>query len=138
MAFAPMKLKPESGAKQIRSADDAYAFMMYMRFLIETNRIGRWRSKLSITRECRKRVKFRLGEHFEPRPEQKAGLKNKPAENAFSPKSAAQVASLITAGGLARSKSSKRPPRVRAITARHAVTSVTIPIYFNILGRRMV
>jgi hypothetical protein len=31
MAFTPMKLKPESGAKQIRSADDAYAFMMYMR-----------------------------------------------------------------------------------------------------------
>ena len=31
MAFTPMRLKAESGAKQIRSADDAYAFMMYMR-----------------------------------------------------------------------------------------------------------
>ena len=31
MAFTPMKLKPESGANRIKSADDAYSFMMYMR-----------------------------------------------------------------------------------------------------------
>ena len=31
MAFAPMKLKPESGANQIKSADDAYSFMVHMR-----------------------------------------------------------------------------------------------------------
>src|SRR5450631_4139912 len=31
MAFIPMKLKPESGANRIKSADDAYSFMMYMR-----------------------------------------------------------------------------------------------------------
>jgi hypothetical protein len=31
MAFTPMKLKAESGAKRISSAEDAYAFMMYMR-----------------------------------------------------------------------------------------------------------
>jgi len=31
MAFKPISLKAESGAKRIRSADDAYAFMMYMR-----------------------------------------------------------------------------------------------------------
>jgi hypothetical protein len=31
MAFTPINLKVESGAKRIRSADDAYAFMMYMR-----------------------------------------------------------------------------------------------------------
>jgi hypothetical protein len=31
MAFIPMRLKPESGANRIKSADDAYSFMMYMR-----------------------------------------------------------------------------------------------------------
>jgi hypothetical protein len=31
MAFTPMKLKPESGANQIKSADDAYSFMVHMR-----------------------------------------------------------------------------------------------------------
>jgi hypothetical protein len=31
MAFTPMKLKPESGANRIKSADDAYSFMVHMR-----------------------------------------------------------------------------------------------------------
>ena len=31
MPFAALKLKPSSGAKQIKSADDAYSFMMHMR-----------------------------------------------------------------------------------------------------------
>jgi hypothetical protein len=31
MAFNSMKLKPESGANRINSADDAYSFMMHMR-----------------------------------------------------------------------------------------------------------
>ena len=31
MGFSPMKLKPESGANRIKSADDAYSFMMHMR-----------------------------------------------------------------------------------------------------------
>jgi hypothetical protein len=31
MAFTAMKLKAESGAKQITSAEDAYAFLTYMR-----------------------------------------------------------------------------------------------------------
>ena len=31
MAFTAMKLKPESGANQIKSADDAYSFMVHMR-----------------------------------------------------------------------------------------------------------
>jgi len=39
MAFVPMRLKPESGANRIKSADDAYSFMMYIP--IETNRIGK-------------------------------------------------------------------------------------------------
>jgi hypothetical protein len=30
MAFGSMKLKPESGANRINSADDAYSFMMHM------------------------------------------------------------------------------------------------------------
>jgi hypothetical protein len=31
MPFTSMKLKPESGASRIKSADDAYSFMMHMR-----------------------------------------------------------------------------------------------------------
>jgi hypothetical protein len=31
MAFGSLKLKPESGANRIKSADDAYSFMMHMR-----------------------------------------------------------------------------------------------------------
>jgi hypothetical protein len=31
MSFAPMKLKPESGANRITSADDAYSFVAHMR-----------------------------------------------------------------------------------------------------------
>ena len=31
MGFSPMKLKPESGANRIKSADDAYSFMAHMR-----------------------------------------------------------------------------------------------------------
>jgi hypothetical protein len=31
MAFTSMKLKPESGASRIKSADDAYSFMVHMR-----------------------------------------------------------------------------------------------------------
>ena len=32
MIFASMKLKPESGTNRIKSADDAYSFMVHMRF----------------------------------------------------------------------------------------------------------
>jgi hypothetical protein len=32
MAFAPVKLKPESGANRISSADDAYSFVLHIRF----------------------------------------------------------------------------------------------------------
>jgi hypothetical protein len=31
MPFSSMKLKPESGANRIKSADDAYSFMAHMR-----------------------------------------------------------------------------------------------------------
>jgi hypothetical protein len=31
MGFSPMKLKPESGANRIKTADDAYSFMVHMR-----------------------------------------------------------------------------------------------------------
>ncbi len=31
MGFSPMKFKPESGADRIKSADDAYSFMVHMR-----------------------------------------------------------------------------------------------------------
>ena len=32
MPFAPVKLKRESGANRISSADDAYSFVLHMRF----------------------------------------------------------------------------------------------------------
>jgi hypothetical protein len=32
MAFASVKLKPESGANRIKSADDACSFVLHMRF----------------------------------------------------------------------------------------------------------
>jgi hypothetical protein len=32
MVFAPVKLKPESGARRISSADDAYSFVLHIRF----------------------------------------------------------------------------------------------------------
>ena len=38
MAFVPMRLKPESGAIRIKSADDAYSFMMYMRLSYRNKR----------------------------------------------------------------------------------------------------
>jgi hypothetical protein len=31
MAFTSVKLKPETGANRIKSANDAYSFMMHMR-----------------------------------------------------------------------------------------------------------
>jgi hypothetical protein len=31
MAFASLRLKPESGASRIKSADDAYSFVAHMR-----------------------------------------------------------------------------------------------------------
>jgi hypothetical protein len=36
MSFTPMKLKPESGANRIRSADDAYSFVAHMRLSDQT------------------------------------------------------------------------------------------------------
>jgi hypothetical protein len=63
MAFSPMKFKPESGANRIKSADDAYSFMVHMRLsyqnkphwqvarqainqasMSDSNEIARWRS----------------------------------------------------------------------------------------------
>jgi hypothetical protein len=35
MAFIPLKLKPESGATGIRSADEAYSFMAHMRLSLQ-------------------------------------------------------------------------------------------------------
>jgi hypothetical protein len=31
MSFTPMKLKPESGANRIKTADDAYSFLAHLR-----------------------------------------------------------------------------------------------------------
>jgi hypothetical protein len=49
MSFTPMKLKPESGANRIRSADHAYSFMARLRLSYQSNLIGRQRDKRSTT-----------------------------------------------------------------------------------------
>jgi hypothetical protein len=74
MAFSSMKLKPESGANRINSADDAYSFMVHMQLPIKTSRIGRWPGRPSTMSARQTRVKFRLGEIFGRRPRLKAGL----------------------------------------------------------------
>jgi hypothetical protein len=35
MVFSSVKLKPESGANRIKSADDAYSFMVHMRLFYQ-------------------------------------------------------------------------------------------------------
>jgi hypothetical protein len=40
MPFAALKLKPSSGAKQIKSADDAYSFMIHMRLSFGISRLA--------------------------------------------------------------------------------------------------
>ncbi len=90
MAFAPMKLKPESGAKQIRSADDAYAFMMYMRLSYRNKPHWQTAKQALNLAGVSEAGEIQAWRTFRTAAEQKAGLKNKPAENAFSPKSAAQ------------------------------------------------
>jgi hypothetical protein len=42
MSFTPIKLKPESGANRIRSADDAYSFLAHLRFSYQTK--PHWRA----------------------------------------------------------------------------------------------
>jgi hypothetical protein len=42
MSFTSMKLKPESGANRIRSADDAYSFLVHLRLSYQSK--PHWRA----------------------------------------------------------------------------------------------
>jgi hypothetical protein len=42
MSFTPMKLKPESGANRISSADDAYSFLAHLRLSYQSK--PHWRA----------------------------------------------------------------------------------------------
>jgi hypothetical protein len=42
MSFVPMKLKPESGANRIRSADDAYSFLAHLQLSYQSR--AHWRA----------------------------------------------------------------------------------------------
>ncbi len=76
MAFTSMKLKPESGANRIKSADDAYSFICTCGFPIRTSRTGRWLGRPSTMPARQTIVKFGLGEPFALRRQLKAGLWN--------------------------------------------------------------
>ena len=74
MPFTSMKLKPESGANRIKSADDGYSFVAHMRLSYETNRLSGRPSTMSARRT---RLSFWLGEPFGRRQRLKAGWWNK-------------------------------------------------------------
>src|SRR5216684_703433 len=77
MAIVPMRLKPESGANRIKSADDAYSFMMYMR-LSDRNKPHWQVARQALTTPARlTRAKCWLGERFGPRLKRKDGSLNK-------------------------------------------------------------
>jgi hypothetical protein len=51
MAFAPVKLKPESGANRISNADDAYSFVLHIRFSYQSK--PHWRmAKQALNNVC--------------------------------------------------------------------------------------
>lgn len=80
MSFTPMKLKPESGANRIRSADDAYSLMGSCDSPIDPNLIGRQPGKHSITCARQTQAKSGLGEPSGRRCPQKAGSWIEPSE----------------------------------------------------------
>jgi hypothetical protein len=61
MPFTSMKLKPESGANRIKSADDAYSFVAHMR-LSNQNKPHWQAARQAMARQTR--TNFRLGERF--------------------------------------------------------------------------
>ena len=68
MPFTAVKLKPVSGAKQIKSADDAYSFMMHMRLSSLIGRICRRQSRRLALPSHRRIAKLGHGELFERPP----------------------------------------------------------------------
>jgi hypothetical protein len=79
MSFTPMKLKPESGANRIRSADDAYSFMAHLRLSYRSK--SHWQAaRQALDNVCASDVgEFGLGEPSEPPCPQKAGSRTEPS-----------------------------------------------------------
>jgi hypothetical protein len=74
MAFTSLKLKPASGANRIKSADDAYSFMMHMQ-LSYRNKPHWQAAKQALNHAGDQTIaKLGLGEPFGRRPTQKAGF----------------------------------------------------------------
>jgi hypothetical protein len=68
MAFTSMQLKPESGAYRIKSADDAYSFMVHMRLSYQNK--PHWQ----VARQALNHAGARDGEPFGRRLSQKVGF----------------------------------------------------------------
>jgi hypothetical protein len=60
MGYSPVKLKPESGANRIKSADDAYSFMAHMRLSYQNWPIGRRRGRRSTSLHVRRERNSRV------------------------------------------------------------------------------
>ena len=73
MPFPSMKLKPQSGANRIKSADDAYSFVLHMRLSFQNKPHWQMASKPSTMSARQMRVKFGLGEPFVKLPRPRAG-----------------------------------------------------------------
>jgi len=76
MGFSPMKFKPESGADRIKSADDAYSFMVHMRLSYQNKPHWQVRGRRSTKPACQRRAKFERGDPFGRRQRRRAGLKS--------------------------------------------------------------
>src|SRR5712675_532962 len=74
MGFSPMKFKPESGANRIKSADDAYSFMVHMRLSYQNKPHWQVARQPSTMLAHQMRAKFRHGGPFGRRLSQKAGF----------------------------------------------------------------
>jgi hypothetical protein len=69
-----VKLKPESGANRIRSADDAYSFVVHMRLSHQNKPHWQMARHASIISARLTRAKFRPGEPFGRLRQLKAGF----------------------------------------------------------------
>jgi len=76
MGFSPMKFKPESGANRIKSADDAYSFMVHMRLSYQNK--PHWQvARQAINQACMSEAsEIRAWRPFGRRQRRKAGLKS--------------------------------------------------------------
>src|ERR1700688_2606895 len=104
MAFSSVKLKPESGANRIKSADDAYSFMVHMRLFYQNKPHSQAARQGSTMLAYQTRAKFKRGGPLERQPAPKAGLRIKDAPAAILESWRGKpVASLSPPRGIAKS-----------------------------------